>query len=138
MSDAPLEVRLSRHFLAWLADAGLNLAFTTYQTNRLFLIGPKPEGTLSMFERNFDRPMGLWATPEHLYMSTRGGGAPRRHVHRDEHLDAGGHFLAGGGSRPRRRQQRHEDHRSTVARDRRSRSGTLVRLATSTIGILEG
>jgi uncharacterized protein (TIGR03032 family) len=52
-------------------DAKLALAFTTYQTNRLFLIGLKPDGVLSVFERHFDRPMGLWASPDRLYMNTR-------------------------------------------------------------------
>jgi uncharacterized protein (TIGR03032 family) len=67
----PLEVRASRHFLSWLAESGASLAFTTYQTNRLFLIGSKEGGRLSIFERHFDRPMGLCATPERLWMSTR-------------------------------------------------------------------
>jgi len=67
----PLEVRVSRHFLSWLSESGASLAFTTYQTNRLFLIGMKEGGRLSVFERHFDRPMGLHATPERLWMSTR-------------------------------------------------------------------
>src|SRR5882757_7604241 len=72
MADAPpLSVGFSRHFLSWMNDAKLALAFTTYQTNRLFLVGLKPDGVLSVFERNFDRPMGLWASPERLYMNTR-------------------------------------------------------------------
>ena len=72
MADrAPLEITVSRHFLGWLHDAGIGLACTTYQTNRLFLIGCKPDGTLSAFERAFDRPMGLAATAERLYLGTR-------------------------------------------------------------------
>jgi uncharacterized protein (TIGR03032 family) len=67
----PLEVRVSRHFLSWLSESGASLAFTTYQTNRLFLVGMKEGGRLSVFERHFDRPMGLFATPERLWMSTR-------------------------------------------------------------------
>jgi protein O-GlcNAc transferase len=67
----PLEVRTSRHFVSWLAESRLSLAFTTYQTNRLFLVGTKPDGRLSVFERYFDRPMGLHATAERLYLSTR-------------------------------------------------------------------
>jgi uncharacterized protein (TIGR03032 family) len=67
----PLEVRTSRHFLPWFAQSDLSLAFTTYQTNRLFLIGLKPDGRLSVFERHFDRPMGLHATAERLIMSSR-------------------------------------------------------------------
>ncbi len=70
-SAPPLEVRVSRHFLSWLAESGASLAFTTYQTNRLFLIGLKADGRLSIFERHFDRPMGLHATQGRLWMSTR-------------------------------------------------------------------
>lgn len=58
------------HFNEWLAAQKISLAFTTYQTNRLFLIGLKPDGRLSVFDREFDRPMGLFATPESLVMST--------------------------------------------------------------------
>src|SRR5690348_2118385 len=38
--DEPwLEVTSSREFPAWLADQNLSLAFTTYQTGKLFLLG---------------------------------------------------------------------------------------------------
>jgi uncharacterized protein (TIGR03032 family) len=55
----------------WLQDSGLSLAFTTYQTNRLFLVGCKPEGKLAVHERLFDKPMGLYAKGDSLYMATR-------------------------------------------------------------------
>lgn len=67
----PLEITCSRQFLPWLQEQQLSLAFTTYQTNRLFLLGVKPDGRLSVFERLFDRAMGLYATSERLYMSSR-------------------------------------------------------------------
>jgi uncharacterized protein (TIGR03032 family) len=67
----PLEFTCSPHFLAWLYEQQLSLVFTTYQTHRLFLVGLKPDGQLSIFERLFDRPMGLYATPERLYLSSR-------------------------------------------------------------------
>ncbi len=72
MSEQPLvTVTASPHLAAWLHDEQLSLAFTTYQTNRLFLVGLKPDGQLSVFERLFDRPMGLCARGERLYLSTR-------------------------------------------------------------------
>lgn len=49
----------SRHFPAWLAARGGSLAFTTYQAGKLFLIGVKADGRLSIFERTFQRSMGL-------------------------------------------------------------------------------
>lgn len=68
----PIEISCSRYFLRWLHEQQISLAFTTYQTHRLFLIGLKPEdGRLSAFERLFDRAMGLYATSERLYMSER-------------------------------------------------------------------
>jgi uncharacterized protein (TIGR03032 family) len=67
----PVEITVSRHFLTWLHEEKISLAFTTYQTNRLFLVGLKPDGNLSTFERLFDRPMGLYTSSERLYMSTR-------------------------------------------------------------------
>ncbi len=67
----PLQIQPSRHFPAWLRESGISLAFTTYQTNRLFLVGTKEDGNLSVFERQFDRPMGLCGEPERLIMNTR-------------------------------------------------------------------
>lgn len=65
-----LEMMGSRQFNAWLAEQKLSLAFTTYQTGKLFLIGLQDDGRLSIFERTFNRCMGLYATPQTLYMST--------------------------------------------------------------------
>jgi uncharacterized protein (TIGR03032 family) len=68
----PFEILCSRYFLQWLHEQQISLTFTTYQTHRLFLIGLKPDtGRLSAFERLFDRAMGLWTSPERLYMSDR-------------------------------------------------------------------
>ncbi|QSJ20321.1 TIGR03032 family protein [Nostoc sp. UHCC 0702] len=55
----------------WLLFEQISLGFTTYQTNRLFLIGGKPDGRLAASERVFDKPMGLFAADNCLYMSTR-------------------------------------------------------------------
>lgn len=62
MADAPQEqfaLTTSRHFPAWLASTGGSLAFTTYQAGKLFLLGLKADGSLSVFERSFPRCMGL-------------------------------------------------------------------------------
>lgn len=60
---APLEEKFalttSRHFPEWLAGTGGGIAFTTYQAGKLFLLGVKPDGKLSVFERTFPRSMGL-------------------------------------------------------------------------------
>lgn len=54
----------SRGFNSWLASTGGSLAFTTYQGGKLFFLGLKPDGTLSVFERSFPRSMGLAVTPD--------------------------------------------------------------------------
>lgn len=67
----PVEVTGSRHVLGWMHEQRISLAFSTYQTCRLFLLGLHENGRLSAFERLFDRAMGLYATPDRLYMSSR-------------------------------------------------------------------
>ncbi|MDB9493448.1 TIGR03032 family protein [Spirulina major CS-329] len=69
--NPPLAVSCSRHALNWLAEQRISLTFTTYQTNRIFFLGMKPDQTPSIFERMFDRPMGLYATPERIYLGCR-------------------------------------------------------------------
>lgn len=55
----------------WFNELRVSLAFTTYQTNRLFLIGCKAGGRLAVNERLFDRPMGLYVRNDSLYMACR-------------------------------------------------------------------
>ncbi len=68
--DSWLEVTCSRHFAAWLAEQQVSLAFTTYQTGKLFLLGRHPTGQLAVFERTFSRCMGLWADGQTLWMNS--------------------------------------------------------------------
>lgn len=65
-----LELTGSRQFTAWLAAQGTSLAFTTYQAGKLFLVGLKEDGALSVFERTFNRCMGLAVAGNTLWMST--------------------------------------------------------------------
>lgn len=71
MTTAPaLEITTSRQFLSWLGEQQVSLSFSTYQTGKLFLIGLKPDGQLSVFERTFERCMGLWVSSQRLYTSS--------------------------------------------------------------------
>lgn len=70
-STPPVVVTCSRYCIPWLYDQQVSFALTTYQTHRLFLIGLKPEGRLSLFERLFERAMGLAATDNRLFLGTR-------------------------------------------------------------------
>lgn len=59
-----LRVQGSRHFLDWLGEMRISLAFSTYQTGKVFFVGRKPDEGLSIFERTFNHCMGLWASPD--------------------------------------------------------------------------
>ena len=89
--DEKFALTTSRHFPQWLAATGGGIAFTTYQAGKLFLLGIKPGGSLSVFERTFPRCMGVGvsddgrslalATQYQLYASTtscRRGREPSR------------------------------------------------------------
>lgn len=49
----------SRHFTSWLAERAAAIAFTTYQAQKVFLLGLGAGGRMSVFERTFARCMGL-------------------------------------------------------------------------------
>jgi uncharacterized protein (TIGR03032 family) len=71
MAETPqLEILTSRQFTSWLAETRISLAFTTYQSGKLFLIGLKPDGSLSVFERTFNRCMGLWSNGQTMWMTS--------------------------------------------------------------------
>jgi uncharacterized protein (TIGR03032 family) len=65
-----LEVSASRHFPEWLDRQRVSLALTTYQTGKLILIGLNAEGRLAVFERTFNRAMGLWADGQTMWLSS--------------------------------------------------------------------
>jgi len=69
-SEPTFTIDTSRQFLGWMAEHGTSLGFTTYQTGKLFLIGLKPDGRLSVHERTFNRCMGLCAHGQTLWMSS--------------------------------------------------------------------
>lgn len=48
----------------------MSLAFATYQTEKLFLIGLQPDGRLSVFERTFNGCMGMWSDGQAMWMSS--------------------------------------------------------------------
>ncbi len=71
--DSWLQVLGSRYLTSWLAEQQVSLALTTYQTGKLFLVGRGEDQQLSVFERTFNRSMGLWASPngQTLWMSSK-------------------------------------------------------------------
>jgi uncharacterized protein (TIGR03032 family) len=65
-----LQIDSSRNLPAWLVEQRVSLAFSTYQAGKLFLVGMKPGGELSIFERTFNRAMGLWSDGQTLWLSS--------------------------------------------------------------------
>lgn len=66
-----LEVISSRNMSEWMMQHHVSLAITTYQAGKLLLVGVKSDGRLSVFERTFDRCMGLWSNGQTIWMSSR-------------------------------------------------------------------
>lgn len=54
----------SQYFLEWLDSQRCSLAFTTYQTGKLFFVGRKMDNSLSMFERTYNHCMGMCASDD--------------------------------------------------------------------------
>jgi len=52
----------SRGLVSWMARERVSFAFTTYQAGKMFMVGLQPDGRLSVFERTFNRCMGLHAS----------------------------------------------------------------------------
>ena len=65
-----LELMASRQFTSWLAEQQISLSFTTYQSGKLFLLGLQPDSRLSVFERTFNRCLGLWSDGQTMWMSS--------------------------------------------------------------------
>ena len=63
-------ISVSRGLGSWLARTSCSLAFTSYQTGQLFLVGRLPEGRVSFHQQNYVRAMGVHATPQRLYVGS--------------------------------------------------------------------
>ena len=66
----PVNITCTRGFPDWLLRNNVSLAFTSYQTGRLYLVGVNSAGQTAFHERFLARAMGLWADPQRLVVST--------------------------------------------------------------------
>jgi uncharacterized protein (TIGR03032 family) len=64
------QISVSRGLASWLSRNRCSLAFTSYQTGQLFLVGLLPEGRVSFHQQNYVRAMGVHATPQRLYVGS--------------------------------------------------------------------
>jgi len=70
-SPAPVfDLTTSRQFSDWMGEQNLSLALTTYQAGKLFFLGRKPDGKLAVFERSFNRCLGLCGNGQTLWLSS--------------------------------------------------------------------
>lgn len=87
------DITCSRGFSAWLAQHQVSLAFSSYQSGQLFLIGRLPNGALSFHQRDFERAMGIWYEPGRLLLASmvqvwRLENVLAPHERANEHFDA--------------------------------------------------
>jgi uncharacterized protein (TIGR03032 family) len=64
------KIECSRGLADWLVMNNVSLAFTSYQTGQLFLIGALPDKRISIHQRNFVRAMGLISQPDRVYVAS--------------------------------------------------------------------
>lgn len=83
------DIGVSRGFARWLSANNTSLAFSSYQSNRLFLVGTMPDGTVSVHQQLFRRAMGLAWEPNRLSISSL------TQVWRLENLLGSGEFAEG-------------------------------------------
>lgn len=69
-AEQQTRISASRGLVDFLARNRLSFALTSYQTGQLMLVGALPQGRLSVYQRNFVRAMGLWASPQTIYVSS--------------------------------------------------------------------
>jgi len=60
----------SRGLSTWLRSQRCAIAFTSYQTGKLFLIGALPDGRVSFHQQSYQRAMGVHAQSQRLYVAS--------------------------------------------------------------------
>jgi len=64
------QISATAAFPQWLAEQQVSLAISTYQSGKMFLVGTGPTGELSVFERSFNRCMGLWSDGQTIWLAS--------------------------------------------------------------------
>jgi hypothetical protein len=66
----PVNIFCTRGLADWLLRNNVSLAFTSYQTGRLYLVGVDDQRRVAFQERFLARAMGLWADQQRLLIAT--------------------------------------------------------------------
>jgi uncharacterized protein (TIGR03032 family) len=64
----PVKKTCSPGLTAWMTRNRVSIAFTSYQSGRLYLLGSDPKGRLSFHERIYQRAMGIVGDGQRLFM----------------------------------------------------------------------
>lgn len=64
------QITASAGFANWLRATQTSIAFSTYQLGKLFFVGWRADDRLSVFERTFNRCMGLWSDTQTLWLAS--------------------------------------------------------------------
>ncbi len=68
---AKTAISISEGFSQLLVKLNISLAFTSYQTGQLILVGRLPGGQISLNQQNFDHAMGMAWHGRRLYLATQ-------------------------------------------------------------------
>lgn len=68
--EQPIRIGCSRGLANWLLRNNVSIAFSSYQSGRLYLVGVDKQERVSFHERFFARAMGLCADPQHILLAT--------------------------------------------------------------------
>src|ERR1700754_4556129 len=68
--DVVPSLTFTRTFTQWLLTQQLSLAFTSYQTGRLLMMGVGPDGRMAFNKQNYTRAMGLHYASGRLHLAS--------------------------------------------------------------------
>jgi len=69
-AEMQTKMSVSRGFANWMAMQRVSLAFTSYQTGKLFLVGLTPDRKVSFHQQTYQRAMGVHAQKDRLYVGS--------------------------------------------------------------------
>ncbi len=69
-NSGKFDIQFSKGLAAFLAQQNISIAFTSYQTGRLYLIGHGPDGKLSLHEALYPQAMGVVGDSQRIYLGT--------------------------------------------------------------------
>ena len=64
------QITASAGFVDWLRTTQTSIAWSTYQLGKLFFVGCRADDRLSVFERTFNRCMGLWSDTQTIWLAS--------------------------------------------------------------------